>query len=476
MYKGYVLIRPVVLASICVLAGVLGQSVQALSLKDTILYVLETNPDIKAAEANKQAIEFELDQARSFYAPRVELELWGGSSRNQGTSTPDLGAASSAISGYELTGRISQLIFDGWETRSEIERQAYRIDAAAFRVLERAEVLSLEAVRLYSDVLRSQRLLALARANLAYHEEVYGRLKTGFDRGVIGIGDLQQAEERVVVARDTILDFELNLEDVRTLFLATVGIEANALGTVPDLGGSIPSVLDNAIAKARVSNPTIRFLQADVGSSEALSRQVNSNQYPDLRLEADGRFGEDVGGFEGRRQDGRVGLVLRYDFQGGFKRAERQEQIRRVNESRSRLLSQTRLVESEVRQSWSTLRSAQRRLKTIDAQARLSRKLRSAYEEEFIVGTRSLLDVLNTQNALFQAEANLVNAQALEVYAKYRLLASIGVLLPTLGIEPPEDSKVYAREREGAPPLDSLSSEQQFDASSFKNWRKSLDK
>ncbi|WP_425044239.1 TolC family protein [Primorskyibacter sp. S87] len=448
---------------------------EALSLEDTILYVLETNPDIKAAEANKQAIEFELEQARNFYAPKIELEAWGGSSRNQGTATPDLGAASSAVSGYEISGRISQMLFDGWQTRSEIERQAYRIDAAAYRVLERSEVLSLEAVRLYSDVLRSQRLLKLARDNLAYHQDVFARLKTGFDRGVIGIGDLNQAEERVVLAQDTILEFELNYEDVKTLFLATVGVEARNLGSVPNIGASVPSVLDNAIAKARNTNPTIRFLQSDVGSAEALSRRVNANQYPELTLEADGRYGDDVGGFEGRRQDGRVGLVLRYEFQGGYKRAVRQEHVRRVGESRARLLSQTRLVEREVRQSWSTLRSAQRRLKTIDAQARLSRRLRETYEEEYVVGTRSLLDVLNTQNALFQAEANLINAQSLESYVKYRLLASIGILLPTLGIEPPEDSRAYAKERIGAPELSSDGVDDQLDARTFRDWRKSVE-
>ncbi len=446
----------------------------ALSLEDAILYVLETHPEIKAAEANKQAIEFELEQARSFRAPRFELEAWTGYSDNRGTTTSDAGAASGALGGYDLTARVSQMLFDGYETRSEIERQAYRIDSAAQRVLERSEVLSLEAVRLYSDVLRGQALLRLARENLVYHENVYGQLKTGYDRGVIGIGDLQQGEERVFLAKDTILEFELNLEDIQTLFLATVGVEASKLGNVPNIQSSIPTNIDTAIKLARLNSPTIKFLQSDVGSAEALSRRVDSNKYPTLNLEADARYGEDVGGFEGERNDARVGLILRYDFQGGMKRAAREEQVRRVNESRSHLLAQTRRVEAEVRQSWSTLRSAQRRLKTIQAQATLSQKLRDAYEAEFLVGSRSLLDVLNTQGALFQAQANLVNARSLETYARYRLLASIGVLLDTLGIEAPEDAQAYASQQVGAPGLSETSSETQNDARAFRDWRKSL--
>lgn len=462
------------LLALCLTLGGVNKA-EALSLKDAILYVLETNPDIKAAEANKQAIEFELDQARAFRAPRFELEAWGGISENSGNSVPDLGAASGSVSGYELTGRVSQMLFDGYRTRSEIERQAYRVDGAAFRVLERSEVLSLEAIRLYSEVIRNNDLLALANSNLAYHRDVYSQLKTGYDRGVIGIGDLQQGEERVFLAEDILLEFQLNLEDARALFLATVGVVPNSLVTIPKLAGTLPGTIDQAIGRARTSNPTIKFLQADVGSAEALSRSANANRSPTIHLEADARIGEDVGGFTGDRSDFRVGLVMRYEFQGSRKRAVRQEQARRVNESRSMLLSQTRRVELEVRRSWNTLRSARRRLATIQSQAVLSRQLREAYEAEFLVGTRSLLDVLNTQSALFQAEANLINARSLAIYVEYRLLASIGVLLPTLGVELPEDSKTFARDAVGAPGLSENSSEVQFDSGAFQDWRKSLE-
>jgi outer membrane protein, adhesin transport system len=375
MYK-YSLLMVALICSFCV-----GTSVRALSLKDAIIYVLETNPEITAAEANKQAIEFELEQAQSFRAPRFELEAWAGSSLNDGNTTPDLTSADSAISGYELSGRISQMLFDGYETRSEIERQAYRIDSAAFRVLERSETLSLEAVRTFSDVVRSQTLLGLAHKNLSYHREVHTRMQHGYDKGVIGIGDLEQANERTIQAEDIVIDFELNFQDSKTLFLAIVGVDALNLSTIPSIASSVPSNLEKSIAAARQRNPTIMFLQADVGASEALARRVASNKYPSLSLEADVRGGEDVRGYEGSVADARIGLVMRYTFQGSSNRAIRQEHIRRVSESRSRLLSQSRQIESEVRQSWSTLRAAQRRTKTIRAQSELSRKLRGIYEK-----------------------------------------------------------------------------------------------
>ncbi|MEM1076686.1 MAG: TolC family protein [Pseudomonadota bacterium] len=455
-------------------ASILPFGAFALTVEDAILFVLETNPEIKAAEANKQAIEFELDQARSFFAPRFQLEGRSEASYNDGTRTTDLTAADDTIYGYEVNARITQRLYDGKSTRSEIERQAYRIDAAAARVLERAEFLSLEAVRVYEDVLRTRKLSQLARENLSYHRNVLGQIQSGFDNGVLGIGDLQQAEERLILAEDTLVQFELNEIDANTLFLETVGVEAENLGLVPDLGGRLPASLDQTLSTAYRENPTIQFFRSDVGAAEALSRQAAANRFPTLDLEAETRYGEDVRGFEGEVRDARVGLVLRYEFQGNRKRGEREEQVRRVGEQRARLLQQTRLVEREVRQSWSTLQSATRRANILGRQADLSRALLQSYTQEFDVGSRSLLDVLNTQNALFEAEVNLENARSVEVFVKYRLLAAAGVLLPSLGIEAPEDSTVYAAGAEGAPDVDAGPISGRGDARGFSDWRKSV--
>ncbi|MGI1663873.1 TolC family protein [Palleronia sp. KMU-117] len=446
----------------------------SLTVGDAILYVLETNPEISSASANKEAIEFELDQARSFRVPRFSLEAESAVSANSGTTTPALSSADEAISGYAFRARVGQTIFDGFSTRSEIERQAYRVDAAALRVLERSEFLSLEAVRVYAEVLRSRTLIDLAQQNLDYHREVLRRIEQAFDNGVVGVADLQQVEERVFLAEDAVAVFRLEAAEAEAFFLETVGVEAEGLGSIPRMSGSVPSELDAALAVARRTNPTIRFLQADVGSAEALSRKVDGNRYPTLDLEAYAVYGEDLDGFEGRVEDYGVGLVLRYEFQGNQNRALRQEHIRRVNEARADLLTQVRLVEREVRESWANREAAQRRVGLLERQVDLSLGVRASYEQEFEVGTRSLLDVLNTQISLFEAQINLANLRSLETYINYRLLAAMGVLLPTLGVEPPTDALTYAGQQAGAPAIGDAPSGDLIDARSFSDWRKSL--
>lgn len=449
----------------------LAPQAQALDLRDAIVYVLESNPDIQAAEYNKQTREFELDQARAFRAPKFSLNGWTGTSRDLGDNSSGSG---DYVEGYELNAEISQRLLDGRWTRSEIEHQAYRVDAAALRVLERSEFLALEATRLYAEVLRMRNLSEIARENLAYHRDAVARLQRAFDTGVISASDLLQGEERLLTAEDVLLRFELDLADAEAFFVEVVGVEPSGLTTVPSVSGSVAPSFEQALASARNNNPTVRFTQADVGASEALARRAQSNRFPTLDLVLGGRYGEDVDGVDGEVNDMSLGLRLNYEFQGTANRSEREANARRVNESRARLLSQTRLVEREMRQSWNAREQVQKRVTVLGSRVGELRELRQTYEAEFGIGIRSLLDVLNTQNAYVLAQTELVNARSLGRYIDYRVLAASGILLASLDIQPPEDATPYARDQVNAPPVADAESQDRFDAQTFRDWRKSL--
>ncbi|WP_343504917.1 TolC family protein [Alloyangia pacifica] len=461
--------RPIALSLIALLS--LTSQAQAFDVRQAIVYVLESNPDIQAAEYNKQAREFELGQARSFRAPKFSLNGWAGSSRDLGENSSGTG---DYVDGYELNAEVSQRLFDGFWTRSEIEHQAYRVDAAALRVLERSEFLGLEATRLYADVLRMREQVSVAQSNLAYHRDAVARLQRAFDNDVVSASDLLQGEERLLTAEDILLEFQLDLADTEAFFVEVVGVEPNSLSSVPSVSSAVAPSFDRALATARARNPTIRFSQADVGASEALSRRAQSNRFPTLDLVMGGRYGEDVDGVAGEVNDLSVGLRFNYEFQGTSNRSEREANARRVNESRARLLSQTRLVEREMRQSWNAREQVRKRVSVLSSRVNELQDLRQTYETEFGIGARSLLDVLNTQNAYVRAQAELINARSLSTYIDYRVLAASGVLLATLGIEPPEDAKPYARDQVGAPPVAAAETQDRFDAQSFSDWRKSI--
>jgi adhesin transport system outer membrane protein len=449
------------LAGLIALGG--GAPSSALDVLDAVRLVIETHPEIVRAAANKQAVEFELDAARGRYLPSLDVEARSGLSYRDGDSDNASGAEEDVIAGWRTRAVLAQPVFDGGEIDSEVERQGYRIDGAALRVLERAEFLGLEAVRVYADVLRLQELQALAEDNLRYHRAKAAEIAQAVDVGVFGPADGQQARERMLAAEDQVSLAALDVQNARIAFLETVGVDAAGLSRLPAIGAELPATLDEALAEARRINPRMRFAQADIGAAEARYRAARARLLPQVTLEGDVSAGENIDGFRGRDTGASVGLVLRYQFNGGIDSANRQEQLRRVSESRAQLHEQARFVEQEVRASWALLESQRLRRPLLARQARSARELLALYEQEFDVGARTLLDLLNTRNALFQAELDAASAVYVERFAEYRLMASIGALLPALDIAPPVDAASYGAQETGAPPVGALSDARRSD-------------
>jgi adhesin transport system outer membrane protein len=71
--------------------------------------------------------------------------------------------------------------------------------------------------------------------------------------------------------------------------------------------------------------------------------------------------------------------------------------------------------------------------------------MRVAYDLQFNVGTRSLLDLLDSENELFVARSNVVDTERLQEFRVYRVFATMGTLLQTLNIDPPPETRLPQR-------------------------------
>ena len=88
---------------------------------------------------------------------------------------------------------VRQILFDGFASIHDIWRQSARVNAAAFRVRERTELIALDAAEAYVDVVRYLRLVSLSEQNVVSHEKIFANVNTRFSGGRAGEGDLEQA-------------------------------------------------------------------------------------------------------------------------------------------------------------------------------------------------------------------------------------------------------------------------------------------
>ena len=411
-------------------------------IQDAIRQAIQTNPAVGEAAANRRATETELRQNQSTLLPQVRLEARTGPEKfnNQDIVPPTQG------NGQWLNGRtasvvVRQLLFDGFASINEIWRQAARVDAASYRVRERTELIALDASEAYIDVVRYTRLVAIAVENVAAHRRILANVQARFEGGRAGEGDLQQTLERVAAAEAALADFKRSLDDARAKYRKTVGLEPYNLRAPGRLRG-LPNSRDESLALALRHNPTIQAAQADVDAAKYGFHATSGAFVPTVSLEGRALRGKDADGTFGDRYDVAGKLVMSWDvFRGGQDAWRRAEMAERYTEQTMRHARLQRDALESIDKAWAARTVTAERIAALQRQIASDRRVITAYSKEYELGQRSLIDLLNAENQLFNGLVQLESAKGVIVFADYQLLATVGHLLDYLKEPHPVDSE-----------------------------------
>jgi len=423
-----------------------GSPAMAIELKDAVQAALNTNPEIRQAVANKNATQSERRQAEGVWLPRVSVEASAGIRSLRNPTRRSIGIADQTLYPLEASVTADQLLFDMGGRQAEIRRQASRTDAAAARIEERSEYVALNVARAYIDYLLQQRLVAIADDNATFHQKLAGDLSEGVAKGSISIADQQQAEERLQSARARLTEAREDLDTAGIQFQTLAGIPIDSVSMPPDLAQCLPATLQDAEVAARANNPRVQESLADLSTAREVTKAARSEMGPRVNLEATARIGDDIDGFRGKTTDLQGRVVMRWlVFNGGTNIHNVREQQARADEAHARLFEQKRRAEEDARSAWSRLTNQSRLVIELETQGRVSDDLLLSYREQFNVGRRSLLDVLDAQNTRYNVQAQAETARLAKLYAQYRLLASTNRLIECLGVNMP--SAAWSDER-----------------------------
>jgi adhesin transport system outer membrane protein len=411
--------------------------VWAVDLRQAIQSALQTNPQIRQAVSNRAATEEELRQGKGLYYPTISVEGSAGVQSMKNPTRRELGIANHTLWPVEGDLIVDQLLYDSGGREAEIGRQAARSDAAAARVQERSEYVALNVARTYIDYVLQQRLVAIAQDNVTFHERLASDLGEGVAKGSISIADQQQAEERLQAARAKVTQAQEDQDTAAITFRTLAGVPVDSVSTPPDLSQCMPATLEQAEAAAHDDNPRVQEAIADLATSREEVRAAKAALGPKFSLEARARAGNDIDGFEGRTTDLQALGVVRWTlFNGGTKEANVREQQERANEAHGRLFEQTRAAEEDVRTAWSRLQNQTALAGELEQQGRISDDLLLSYREQFNIGRRSLLDVLDAQNSRYVVQQQIETARLAKLYAQYQVLAAENRLIQCLGVQP----------------------------------------
>ena len=416
----------------------------SISLQDAVSTGIATNPEYGVVAASRRATDEELNQGRALFYPSID---WNGDAGFEHSDDPATRAGTGDddenLWRYETGLTLTQLLFDGFEAKYEVERQKARVASSAHRVRETAELTGLSIVEAYLEVLRQRELLTIARKNVADHISIMDQIEQGVEGGRSTQADAEQAKARLAQARATESSTRQSLRNAESNYRTEVGDDPGNL-TLPSTPFEVLAEdVEREVEKVLAYSPTLDIFESDIEVAYAEAQQTKSTFYPQVDLQLNARQGHNLGGVEGRDRSATALVVANWNlYRGGADMARAREFIHRHQQTKEARAEAARAVENDVRQTWAAMASAGERARQFAAQADANVEVVKAYNDQFSLDRRTLLDVLDAQNELFVSRSNTVNSEFLEMLAVYRLLALKGALLPTLEVAYPRESDV----------------------------------
>ncbi len=405
------------------------------TVKDAALKAIESNPDVQASWHEFKASALDVRVARAGYLPSVDLSATSGeTSRDydgRGTYSTGQGQVS-----------LTQMLFDGFRTSGEVKRMDGIRLVRYYELLGSVETTALEAVRAYEDVKRNRDLVELARNNYQKHREVYAQIEERVTTGVGRRVDLEQVAGRLALAESNLLTEASNLHDVTARYLRVVGqLPAEELAPSDLANKQLPPSVREALVLAHQGNPAFHAAIKNISAAQAAVKVERSGYYPKAELRARGVTSRNQNGFDNRTDpdswgdENAVELAITYNlYSGGANRAAVRRSLEQVNQAKDLRDQACVDLRQDTQIAYNDAQRIREQLISLQQHKLSSDKVRAAYAEQFNIGQRTLLDLLDAENEYFQASRALITAEGDLEIAHARSLAAMGSLLPALGI------------------------------------------
>lgn len=415
---------------------------QAQSLPEAMQQALDVHPEIQAGIHGRLSADYQLAAAKGAYLPRIDLAGGYGREGSDNSSTRagiDPGSNHwDSLTRGESSLRLQQMVFDGFATASEVGRRQATANTQAYSLLGTSERTALTVAQVFLEVLSRREMVHLAENNLHRHERIYEQIKLRTVRGVGRLVDLDQAEARLAQARNNLLTEQTNLADAQVSYLSVVGQAPDQLARPPSAVANLPASLLEARGRMLENSPALRAAESDISAAEHQYKAAKANFYPRLDAELSRSVDNNLGGQAGHNNQWQAMLRMRFNlYAGGSNKAELQSKAHESNRALDIRNNTLRVLSEELGLAWNALGNANAQVPIAQQYVDRSTRVRNAYQKQFGIGERTLLDLLDSENELFSASRRLIEVRTVQLFAQYRIKATMGELLRSQGVVAP---------------------------------------
>lgn len=437
----------------------------SMTLEEALGIAYETNPDLAAAQAGLRASDEDVAKANGAWRPTIAfdgqygvekyffpVQISGGgiiTTHPTFTATTPSGASSgtsaqivnASITDHPVNGQltVTQPIFRSGRTVAEIGRAKALVRVARAQLVASEQTVLLNAVTAYMNVVRDTAIVNLRVHNVEVLRRQRDSTQLEFKAGSLTRTDVAQSEARLAVAQSDLTSARGQLSISRADFMQSIGRPAETLETKPALP-KIPEDQEAALNVALRQSPALLQAKENERAADYAVDDAWGAMGPTLQLQGQYQYSQSVlnsvqgfgagGSPESVAQHAVVALAQLHVpiYQAGVEEATVRQARELHSQSKLNVASADREVRDAVEAAWSNFQSA---LGTIESNESTQKADEIAFEgvsKEQQVGGRTVLDVLNAEQELLNAQVALVSSQRNAVVTAYQVLAADGAL------------------------------------------------
>jgi len=402
--------------------------VEPVPLSSYLREIVVSNPEIRESLEVYKGIKHEIESAKSDYKPRIGTELSGGKQVTDGVST---GEVKRNLTAGSASIYAKQNLFRGYGTENYVNETKARLMAAAYGVLDVANKVFIGAVEAYINVIKERELLTLAEKSVYTQAQILEQIRQKTESGFGRKSDLLNAQSRLALARANFISQQQNLKQASVKVHKSLGrfLDPRQL-SIPEPIYQYGDNIEEIVSLAFSNYPAIEVAKYNILARKYSMKRTEALYLPTIDAELRAGYDNNTGGDVGDTKTYSAMVYLNYDlYDGGKRSADKKKNYSQILKENERSYIERRNLNESVRLAWNIKIAEESKLGFLQEHVDLSEKTLEAFKDEYQLGRRTLLELLDMENEHQSALKALIESKYATLIAKYRVSNVTGTLL-----------------------------------------------
>lgn len=417
--------RTLILTGTALLASSLISPISAESLNDAFAGAYHNNSTLEAERARQRATDEQVPQALSGWRPTITAQATQGHQISRNTNL--IGTTYSEDNPGSLQIQLNQPIFRGFKTVEGTAQAEATVKAGRQQLLSVEQATLFNAVQAYTNVTQARQILALRNKNVSVLQSQLKASNARFSAGELTRTDVAQSRASLSSAQGQVALAVANVKAAEANYRTVVGHVPGKLAMARM--ASRPKSLEAAYSIAQETNPAILAAAQVQDASEHNINVQFGDLLPTVNLQASANTTwEQAGAGSSSTSASIQGVVTVPIYEQGLHYSLVRQAKETASQNRVQVISAVRSVRESVSNAWNNISATGQNLSAARAQVAASRLALDGVRQEYQVGSRSTIDVLNAEQALVNGQISEVAAQRDQLLSSYQLLQAMGHL------------------------------------------------